>query len=237
MMVRREVFQLSQRARRLANIARSVSRQPSSLLKGTVAYLEVNGRIGALPTVYPFALFPAAGRCQTVLQALDSPMGGVRLSELAIVSAIAAATHPRMVFEFGTLNGRTTLNLALNTADDCDIYTLDLPEERRAEFDAGLVAQGHLRATERPSSGIRHVGHYFSAHPLGRRSRNCKEIRGNSISGRSTAKRISFLSTPITTIRMSSRIRQRHSKCSPNGARSSGTTIQTRWACRNACPS
>ena len=44
-----------------ANIARSVSRQPSSLLKGTVAYLEVNGRIGALPTVYPFALFPAAG--------------------------------------------------------------------------------------------------------------------------------------------------------------------------------
>jgi hypothetical protein len=53
--------------------------------------------------------------------------GNVRISELAILSALAAGCiNGSNLFEIGTFNGRTTINLALNSPAQCRIFTLDL---------------------------------------------------------------------------------------------------------------
>jgi len=56
--------------------------------------------------------------------------GNVRISELAILSALAAdCKNGSNLFEIGTFNGRTTINLALNSPTQCRIFTLDLPPD------------------------------------------------------------------------------------------------------------
>ena len=51
------------------------------------------------------------------------------MSELELIAlAKLAATHrPQETLEIGTFDGRTTLNLAANSAPDAEVYTLDLP--------------------------------------------------------------------------------------------------------------
>jgi hypothetical protein len=55
--------------------------------------------------------------------------GNVRLSELVALSLFARAFQPRAIFEIGTFDGRTTMNLALNSPADAKVYTLDLPKD------------------------------------------------------------------------------------------------------------
>jgi predicted O-methyltransferase YrrM len=55
------------------------------------------------------------------------------VEELAYMALIARALDPKRIFEIGTFRGRTALNFALNTSDDCRICTLDLPPDDRAE--------------------------------------------------------------------------------------------------------
>lgn len=51
------------------------------------------------------------------------------INELALMAMVCKAIRPQRVFEIGTFRGRTALNFALNSPDDCRIFTLDLPEE------------------------------------------------------------------------------------------------------------
>jgi hypothetical protein len=53
--------------------------------------------------------------------------GGVSSYELICINVIVAHFSPHRVFEIGTFNGRTTLNIAANVPVDTKIYTLDLP--------------------------------------------------------------------------------------------------------------
>lgn len=53
--------------------------------------------------------------------------GNVSVLELAVLAALVAARRPRRVFEIGTFDGRTAVNLAANAGDDAIVYTLDLP--------------------------------------------------------------------------------------------------------------
>lgn len=66
------------------------------------------------------------------------------ISELAYLGLLARGIAPRVVFEIGTYRGRTALTFALNTPDDCKIYTLDLPPGsdtgHLGSADAGLVS-------------------------------------------------------------------------------------------------
>lgn len=59
--------------------------------------------------------------------------GNMPVSELALICGIIRKEKPRGIFEIGTMNGRTTLNMALNSPADCKIYTLDLPKEGLSE--------------------------------------------------------------------------------------------------------
>lgn len=72
--------------------------------------------------------------------------------ELAFITSLAAKMQPRSIFEYGTFDGRTTLNLASN-CPQAAIHTLDLPPgtmELPEGKQAGmliedLIAQGRVR--------------------------------------------------------------------------------------------
>lgn len=80
--------------------------------------------------------------------------GNVRISELGILSAFAANCRDcSNVFEIGTFDGRTTLNLALNAPVQCMIYTLDLPPSFGTIFS---LAAGERHMVDKPKPGLRY---------------------------------------------------------------------------------
>jgi len=66
--------------------------------------------------------------------------GNVSFGELAILTTIVRSMSPRTIFEFGTYDGNTTLQLALNAPSDAIVYTIDLPandQKTRLRIDPG----------------------------------------------------------------------------------------------------
>jgi predicted O-methyltransferase YrrM len=61
----------------------------------------------------------------------NSPIINGNLSEMEsiIIARIINKYKPERVFEFGTFNGRTTLNIAKNISNAGKVFTLDLPKE------------------------------------------------------------------------------------------------------------
>lgn len=55
--------------------------------------------------------------------------GNITLQELTIISQIVKNNKPKNIFEIGTFNGRTTLNLDYFSPQDGVVYTLDLPKK------------------------------------------------------------------------------------------------------------
>jgi len=53
--------------------------------------------------------------------------GSVSLAELAAICSLIQHHRPDRLMEIGTLDGRTTLNMAANSAPSAQVYTLDLP--------------------------------------------------------------------------------------------------------------
>ena len=53
--------------------------------------------------------------------------GGIFPFEMICMNMMAVHFAPERIFEFGTFNGRTTLNLAVNSRPGTRIFTLDLP--------------------------------------------------------------------------------------------------------------
>jgi predicted O-methyltransferase YrrM len=78
--------------------------------------------------------------------------GNVTLLELVVINALVTRRRPRRLFEIGTFDGRTTLNLAANAADDAIVYTLDLSgsEEPALGVDADDV-----QFIQRSQEGVR----------------------------------------------------------------------------------
>lgn len=80
--------------------------------------------------------------------------GNVRISELGILSALAANCEDgASLFEIGTFDGRTTLNLALNSPPGCRIHTLDLPPNLKTKFE---IAVGERHMVNKPKPGARY---------------------------------------------------------------------------------
>ena len=66
---------------------------------------------------------------------IDTP-----LDELAYLAILTKAASPKQIFEIGTFRGRTALNFARNTSDECVIYTLDLSAEDHEKMMVGTNA-------------------------------------------------------------------------------------------------
>ncbi|HEV7349493.1 class I SAM-dependent methyltransferase [Telluribacter sp.] len=80
--------------------------------------------------------------------------------ELKVISNLVKELQPKTIFEIGTFQGRTTLNLALNSGEDTKIVTLDLPEDNLDEAKY-KVEEGEVRYIKKSRSGER-----FLEHPL-----------------------------------------------------------------------
>ncbi|QRR02882.1 class I SAM-dependent methyltransferase [Dyadobacter sandarakinus] len=78
--------------------------------------------------------------------------------ELKVISNLVKKLNPNRVFEIGTFQGRTTLNIALNCHPDAIITTLDLPS---SELDSTKmeIEEGEIRYVTKDISGERFIGH------------------------------------------------------------------------------
>ncbi len=88
------------------------------------------------------------------MEAID---GNVAPQELTAISSIVTAHQPRAIFEIGTFDGRTTLNIAINAPADAKIYTLDLPASDLENTYYKLHFHDR-KYVEKPSSGVRFHG-------------------------------------------------------------------------------
>lgn len=80
--------------------------------------------------------------------------GNVRISELGILAAVAAdCPAETSLFEIGTFDGRTTINLALNSHPACTVYTLDIPPDQVTEFE---LAEGERHMVDKQRPGARY---------------------------------------------------------------------------------
>jgi predicted O-methyltransferase YrrM len=80
--------------------------------------------------------------------------GNVRISELAVLAHCAAnIPNDGNIFEIGTFDGRTTLNLALNQRGAGKVFTLDLPPDTQTKFD---IEKGERHFVDKPAPGARY---------------------------------------------------------------------------------
>jgi hypothetical protein len=109
-----------------------------------------------------------------LLQARKSS-GDVNLAELAVLASAAAATRVgEEIIEIGTFDGRTTLNLAINSRPHLNVFTLDLPPEVAPKF---ALAQGEDAFVQKPRSGR----HFLEATPeWGAATRRITQLFGDS---------------------------------------------------------
>jgi predicted O-methyltransferase YrrM len=100
-----------------------------------------------IPDVKWSAVCRAAG---VVFHEADQRDGNVSLAELAVLNALCRTHRPETIFEIGTFDGRTTLNLAANC--DAQVLTLDLPAGHATKF---AVVGADNRYVDKPASGAR----------------------------------------------------------------------------------
>lgn len=111
-----------------------------------VKAFEQERRIKAIPVEKVFKkLF-----CEVVFP--EEASGGVSLFELVVLGSFVRTYRPRNIFEFGTFQGRTTLNFALNSPAHARIVTLDLPREdlEKTRLQIDFADRKHI---DKPVSG------------------------------------------------------------------------------------
>jgi predicted O-methyltransferase YrrM len=83
--------------------------------------------------------------------------GNVQEYELPMLANMIAHFKPKSVFEFGTFDGRTTINMAINAPYDAKIFTLDLPKNQIAKTKFKLDKED-LKYAKIVTSGSRYMG-------------------------------------------------------------------------------
>lgn len=154
------------------NILSAIFKDPNIARNGITTYIYNHGCVGKLPSKYAFSLFKEDN--QTIqLQKLSTRLGSVTIEELCILCMIVKKNEPKRIFEFGTLDGRTTLNIAINSPEDCEICTLDIPIKSRKQ-----------RFEKRNLKGINNgefkeeIGTFFLDQPV---SKKITQLIGDSI--------------------------------------------------------
>lgn len=111
------------------------------------------------------------------LEAPTNRGGDVSLAELLVIAALVWQRQPQVMLEIGTLDGRSTLNMAANSGEGARVFTLDLPDQ--------------------PGSGARFIGKPLAA--------KITQLYGDSVTFDFSALRVPWISpslTPTTPIRM-----------------------------------
>ena len=162
--------------RRRIDILKILFRNPKYIIQGFLSYIFMNGHIGELPTKYTYRLFKDK-QCKIELECLSTISGGVSITELATISFIVRYLEPKTIFEIGTLDGRTTLNLAINSIEDCQIYTFDLPLEERKNYYLKRLEEIKVWPMDEPPPFLSTVGGCFQNHS---KASKIKQLYGNT---------------------------------------------------------
>ncbi len=95
-------------------------------------------------------------RCDTDIKLLEPVQvdGNVSLLEIMAINNLITIHQPKTVFEIGTFDGRTTMNMAANSPPDAFVYTLDLPQDE-IEHTRFSISSFDRPYIEKPSSGKR----------------------------------------------------------------------------------
>jgi hypothetical protein len=91
------------------------------------------------------------------VRAIESVDGNVTDRELVVICRMVRNLEPAIMFEFGTFDGRTTLNMAVNSRRDAVVYTLDLPRSS-IESASSPIHRDEMRYADKPESGDRFRG-------------------------------------------------------------------------------
>ena len=73
--------------------------------------------------------------------------GNISMTELFYIVMTVTLFKPKMIMEFGTYNGRTTLNMAIN-APNAQIVTVDLPRHKKNKTKFPLEDKGNQRGLD-----------------------------------------------------------------------------------------
>lgn len=84
----------------------------------------------------------------------DGIDGNVTDEELRTICRVVGWFKPETIFEIGTFDGRTTLNMAMNAPPSCRIYTLDLPRSKISQTRL-RIKTGDLKFINKERSGAR----------------------------------------------------------------------------------
>jgi predicted O-methyltransferase YrrM len=87
--------------------------------------------------------------------------GNITVQELAVICHLVKNQNPSCIFEIGTFDGRTALNMALNSTDKCEIYTLDLPKEMLNKSSLKTDLHEH-KYIDKLQSGTRFLNHVLA---------------------------------------------------------------------------
>lgn len=87
--------------------------------------------------------------------------GNVLPHELLLICYLVKKTNPATIFEIGTFDGRTTLNMAVKSSEETELFTLDLPAEQ-AESTVFEVEAGEKGFIKKRRSGVRFENHSYS---------------------------------------------------------------------------
>jgi SAM-dependent methyltransferase len=122
-------------------------------------YEEIRRRPALTPPVIPSLPLADLVPDDTPVQMREAlnRNGNISVFELVALNKLIRRIRPARLFEIGTFDGRTALNMAANAPDGAVVFTLDLPGDRLQ--DAGLPLDSlDLQYIEKPGSGSRFLG-------------------------------------------------------------------------------
>jgi predicted O-methyltransferase YrrM len=95
----------------------------------------------------------------TLLEPL-SVDGNISLLELAVIGLLIRQARPQRIFEIGTFDGRTSINMMANAPIGCRLFTLDLPSDEAGKTQF-RVAADDMKYIQKAVSGARIRGTEF----------------------------------------------------------------------------
>jgi len=83
--------------------------------------------------------------------------GNISNYEIECICRIVKIFSPAAIFEIGTFNGRTSLNMAINIGTESKIYTLDLPQKFISKTKL-RIKSGEIKFINKEISGKQFIG-------------------------------------------------------------------------------
>jgi hypothetical protein len=108
------------------------------------------------PTINLEEMFGDINKNSIVLDKFLGQWGNMSIESVCKLCLIIKQIKPLRILEIGTYNGLTTLQMAMNTVEGCQVYTLDLPDGEYSE--CGSKLDKELSIT------LRQTGEYFHGH-------------------------------------------------------------------------